>query len=174
MTFYIICLENLRGSSPPCPDRAETRYRRVRSRAGRGSGRSWSGTATPRRARRQSSMVAGYVLAGVTRVFSGLFSGGDRSAREQRCEPNDDETNSGVESICQTISRRDSQQRMAPRIPSQRMTFLPDFAGLGRIAACGSRPGRQHNMARSLPPRLPAHARVFAATGRRGSRACVR
>ena len=70
MMFYITCLENLRGSPPPCPDRAETPYRRGRSRAERGSGRSWSGTATPRRARRHSSRVAGYVLAGATRDFS--------------------------------------------------------------------------------------------------------
>jgi hypothetical protein len=72
MTFYIICLENLRGSPPPCPDRAGTRYRRARRRSVR-SGRSWSGTSTPRRGRPGAgdSMVAGYVLAGATRGFSG-------------------------------------------------------------------------------------------------------
>jgi hypothetical protein len=76
MTFYIICLENLRGSSLPCPDRARTPYRRVRRRAVRGTDRSWngSGTATPRDGRAWRR-VAGYVLAGgVTRVFSGRLS----------------------------------------------------------------------------------------------------
>ena len=62
MMFYITCLENLRGNPPPCPDRAETPYRR----AVRRSGRSGSGTATPRRSRHWR--LVGYVLGRVTRV----------------------------------------------------------------------------------------------------------
>jgi hypothetical protein len=86
MMVYITCLENLRGDPPPYPDRGETRYRRAGSRAVRGSGRSWSGTATPQHRWRHSPMVAGYVLAGVTRVFSGVGSDGLSSRTAMRTE----------------------------------------------------------------------------------------
>src|SRR4051794_13152085 len=120
-------------------------------------------------------MPGSYVLVGPTwdsRVSRVLGSG---SVREHGCEPNDDETNSDIESICQTIFRRDSQQRMLPRVPSQRRNFLPLLAGVDAIRTAWQhtdhgRAGGAASVAAGLTPSHGRRATTTMASGAAASR----